>query len=144
MELNFPQIPTTVRLSKIYPFQQALVSVPAVLSKILHISFDRDKALFFYPAMKSAIVARSDSSRNLHLLPLQDEHPDILPRMPFHTIKYVGKHHPDHLLNILKNNYEGVHEDWPGVNNCGITLKWDYIARMCELSMPGYIKAILI
>ena len=26
---------------------------------------------------------------------------------------------------------------------CGITLKWDYVQRTCELLMPGYIEAIL-
>ena len=29
------------------------------------------------------------------------------------------------LLNILLENYEGVHEEWGGTKFCGITLKWD-------------------
>ena len=58
-------------------------------------------------------------------------------------VKYVGEEHAKHLLNILLKNYEGVHEDWGGTKFCGITLKWDYIRRTCELSMPRYIEAIL-
>jgi hypothetical protein len=26
---------------------------------------------------------------------------------------------------------------------CGITLKWDYVARTVDLSMPGYIEKAL-
>ena len=58
-------------------------------------------------------------------------------------MKYVGEEHAKHLLNILLENYEEVHEDWGGTKFCGIILKWDYIQRTCELSMPGYIESIL-
>ena len=58
-------------------------------------------------------------------------------------VKYVREEHAKHLLNILLKNYEGVHEDWGKTKFCGITLKWDYIRRTCELSMPGYIEATL-
>ena len=58
-------------------------------------------------------------------------------------VNYVGEEHAKHLLNILLGNYEGVDEDWGGTKFCGITLKWDYIRRNCELLMPGYIEAIL-
>ena len=58
-------------------------------------------------------------------------------------VKYVGEEHAKHLLDILLINDEGVHDDWGGTNFCGITLKWDYIQRTCELSMPGYIESIL-
>ena len=44
-------------------------------------------------------------------------------------VKYFGEEHAKHLLNILLENYEGVHEDWVGTTFCGITLKWDYIQR---------------
>ena len=44
-------------------------------------------------------------------------------------VNYVGEEHARHLLNILIENYEGVHEDWGGTNFCGITLEWDYIRR---------------
>ena len=36
-----------------------------------------------------------------------------------------------------------MHEDWEGKKICGIKLKWDYIRRTCELSISGYIEAIL-
>ena len=58
-------------------------------------------------------------------------------------VKYVGEEHAQHLLNILLENYEEVHEDWGGTTFFGITLKWDYIRRTCELLIPGYIEAIL-
>ena len=54
-------------------------------------------------------------------------------------VNYVGGEHAKHLFNILLENYEGGHEDWGGTKFCGITLKWDYIRRTCELSMPVYI-----
>ena len=37
-------------------------------------------------------------------------------------VKYVGEEHAKHLLDILLENYEGVHEDWGGKKFCGITL----------------------
>ena len=58
-------------------------------------------------------------------------------------MKYVGEEHIKHLLDILLANYEGVHEDWGGTKIFSITLKWDYIQRTYELSMSGYIEAIL-
>ena len=67
----------------------------------------------------------------------------VLPSGRKFRMKYVGEEHTKHLLNILLENYEGVHEDWRGTSFFGITLKWDYIRRTCELSMPGYIEAIL-
>ena len=59
------------------------------------------------------------------------------------SVKYIGEGHAKHLLNILLENCEGVHEDWVGTTFCGITLKWDYIRHNCKISMPGYIEAIL-
>ena len=55
-------------------------------------------------------------------------------------VKYVREEHAKHLLNILLENYEGVHEDWGGTKFFKTTLKWDYIRRTCELSMPEYIE----
>lgn len=34
-------------------------------------------------------------------------------------------------------------EDWEGKLYCGLTLKWDYVNRTVDLSMPGYIKKAL-
>ena len=58
-------------------------------------------------------------------------------------VKHVGEEHARHLREILAANYEGVHADWTGKKFCGITLKWYYTCRTCELSMPGYILAFL-
>jgi hypothetical protein len=57
-------------------------------------------------------------------------------------VKYVGKQHANHLMNALRENYE-VSEDWEGKLYCGITLNWDYDKRTVDLSMPGYIDAVL-
>ena len=40
-------------------------------------------------------------------------------------IKYVGKQHALHLLNILEQNYE-ITTDWEGKKFSGIDLAWDY------------------
>jgi hypothetical protein len=59
------------------------------------------------------------------------------------AIKYVGREHAQHLLSLLQRDYEAVSEDWEATLFCGITLKWDYDKRICYLSMPGYIQAML-
>jgi hypothetical protein len=58
-------------------------------------------------------------------------------------VKYVGKEHVDHLIRCIKEQYE-LTKDWTGDLYCGIKLKWDYEARMVDLSMPGYIKQLLL
>jgi hypothetical protein len=55
-------------------------------------------------------------------------------------IKYVGKEHADHLIASIKSTYKKLTEDWTGSLYCGITLEWDYVSRMVDISMPGYIK----
>ena len=57
-------------------------------------------------------------------------------------IKYVGKQHADHLIQAIEDHYE-FSKDWAGQLYCGITLKWDYTNRTVDLSMPGYIQAML-
>ena len=57
-------------------------------------------------------------------------------------VKYVGKQHADHLCDSIRENYS-ITEDWAGELYCGITLKWDYVNRTVNLSMPGYIAAAL-
>ena len=58
-------------------------------------------------------------------------------------VKYVGKEHADHLIRALKQDYT-IEEDWEGKLYCGITLDWDYENRTLTISMPGYIKKLLI
>ncbi|KAL7460034.1 hypothetical protein ACHAXS_000500 [Conticribra weissflogii] len=36
-------------------------------------------------------------------------------------VKYVGKHHAQHLANILKENYSSISEDWDGALYCGVS-----------------------
>jgi hypothetical protein len=57
-------------------------------------------------------------------------------------VMYVGREHAEHLKAALEENYE-ISNDWEGSLYCGIKLFWDYAARTVDLSMPGYIAAIL-
>ena len=58
-------------------------------------------------------------------------------------VGYDGNEHALHLLQTLRLYYEAVSVDWTGTLYCGITLKWDYLKRTCELSMPGYVEQAL-
>ncbi len=58
-------------------------------------------------------------------------------------IKYDGKEHADHLINCLKEKYK-LTKDWAGDLYWGISLKWDYVAQMLNISMPGRIKKPLL
>jgi hypothetical protein len=58
------------------------------------------------------------------------------------TVKYVGKQHTDHLRNALLKTYE-LKTDWTGTVYSGMTLKWDYKHRTCDISMPGYVSNVL-
>ena len=56
-------------------------------------------------------------------------------------VKYVGKEHADHLLEILHRHYK-TSIDWKGSLYCGITLDWNYDKRYLDISMPGYIDKV--
>jgi hypothetical protein len=58
------------------------------------------------------------------------------------TVKYVGKQHADHLRNALLKTYE-LTTDWAATVYSGMTLKWDYKNRTCDISMPGYVSNVL-
>jgi hypothetical protein len=58
------------------------------------------------------------------------------------AVKYVGKQHAEHLRNALLKTYE-LTTDWAGTVNSGMTLKWDYKNRTCDISMPGYVSNLL-
>jgi hypothetical protein len=58
------------------------------------------------------------------------------------SVKYVGKQHAEHLQNALLRTYE-LTTDWTDTLYSGMTLKWDYDTRTCELSMPGYVSNVL-
>jgi hypothetical protein len=57
-------------------------------------------------------------------------------------VMYVGREHAENLKASLEENYE-ISTDWEGALYCGIKLTWDYTARTVDLSMPGYIAAVL-
>jgi len=59
------------------------------------------------------------------------------------AIQYTGKEHANHLITLLRRDYEAVSMDWEAALYCGITLQWDYTAQTCDLSMPGYVNAAL-
>jgi hypothetical protein len=53
------------------------------------------------------------------------------------AVKYVGKQHAEHLRNALLRTYE-LTTDWTATVYSGMTLKWDYKNRTCDISMPSY------
>jgi hypothetical protein len=58
------------------------------------------------------------------------------------AVKYVGKQHAAHLRNTLLQTYE-LTTDWSATVYSGMTLKWDYDKRTCDISMPGYVSNVL-
>jgi hypothetical protein len=57
-------------------------------------------------------------------------------------VQYVAKEHAQHLTETLETDYT-LSKDWTGGLYCGITLKWNYMNKHVDLSMPGYIKDAL-
>jgi hypothetical protein len=58
------------------------------------------------------------------------------------AVKYMGKHHADHLRNALLQSYE-LTTDWEGKLYSGMSLKWDYKNRTCDISMSEYVSNVL-
>jgi hypothetical protein len=58
------------------------------------------------------------------------------------SVKYVGKQHAEHLRNALLRAYE-LTTHWTATVYYGMTLKWDYKNRTCDISMPGYVSNVL-
>jgi hypothetical protein len=58
------------------------------------------------------------------------------------AVYYVGKQHAEHLRNALLQKYE-LTTDWTAKLYSGMTLKWDYKKRTCNISMPGYVSNVL-
>jgi len=57
-------------------------------------------------------------------------------------VRYTNRADADHLIATLRTAYE-VSLDWTGSRYCGLSLKWDYTNRTCDMSMPGYIDRAL-
>jgi hypothetical protein len=58
------------------------------------------------------------------------------------AFKYVGQENAHHLRNALLRHYE-ITTDWEAKVYSGMTLKWDYQQRTCDISMPGYVSNVL-
>jgi hypothetical protein len=58
------------------------------------------------------------------------------------AVKYVGKQNAEHLRNALLRTYE-LTADWTATVYSGMTLKWDYKKRTCDISMPSYVSNVL-
>jgi hypothetical protein len=58
------------------------------------------------------------------------------------AVKYVGKQHAEHLWDALLRTYE-LTTEWMATVYSGITLKWDYKNRTCNIYMPGYVSNVL-
>jgi hypothetical protein len=58
------------------------------------------------------------------------------------VVKYVDKQHVEHLRNALLRTYE-LTTDWTATVYSGMTLKWDYEKRTCDIPMPGYVSDVL-
>jgi hypothetical protein len=58
------------------------------------------------------------------------------------AVKCVGNQHAEHLRNALLQNYE-LTTDWTATVFSGMTLKWDYKNRTCDISIPGYVSNVL-
>jgi hypothetical protein len=57
-------------------------------------------------------------------------------------VRYTKTADAEKLMKTLKASYR-VAEDWAGCRYVGLTLKWDYEKRTCEISMPGYVARAL-
>ena len=57
-------------------------------------------------------------------------------------VKYVSKHHAEHLMSVLRESYKISH-DWKGRKYSGLDLYWDYIHRKVHLSMLSYVTYTL-
>jgi hypothetical protein len=59
-------------------------------------------------------------------------------------IEYEERKDAKELVQILKDHYKAVSEDWEGTLFCGITLAWDYENKTVNRSMPGYMAKVLL
>ena len=59
-------------------------------------------------------------------------------------VQYNNKKDVDYLLDALTCCKYKYKPDWMGTQYCGMTIEWDYKARTCTISVPGYIEKVLI
>ena len=54
-------------------------------------------------------------------------------------IRYQRREDAQHLINSFQEKYE-ITQDLTWSLYIGITLNWDYKAKIMDISMPGYVK----
>ena len=57
-------------------------------------------------------------------------------------MKYVGKHHAEHLMSVLIDYYKISH-DWNGKRYLVIDLDWEYSHRKVHSSIISYVTDTL-
>ena len=57
-------------------------------------------------------------------------------------VKYTGKQHADHLMDIIQEHYTISH-DWSGSRYLGMDIDWDYATRKVHLFMLSYVQYAL-
>ena len=58
-------------------------------------------------------------------------------------IKYSNKQDAQHLLDTIGQTYKYI-IDWEGKNYCGLALDWNYSDGYLDISMPDYVKHMLV
>jgi hypothetical protein len=107
-----------------YGLKQAGVLVNQLLQKRL-------KAFGYHPARYTPGIWLHNTKPTAFILVVDD-----------FAVKYVTLADAHHLRNALLRNYE-ITTYWGGTVYSGITLKWDYDKRTCDISMPGYVNNVL-
>ena len=59
------------------------------------------------------------------------------------SVRYINRADANHLVSTLTSLYTSITNNWTGSTYLGLTLDWDYKARTCGVSMPGYISHAL-
>jgi hypothetical protein len=57
-------------------------------------------------------------------------------------VRYVGKEHAQHLINVLQQQYT-ITTDWNGALYVGLHLNWDYKQRTVDISKHNYVTKAL-
>jgi hypothetical protein len=57
------------------------------------------------------------------------------------AVKYAGKQHADHIRNALLKTYI-LTKDWTATVYSGVTLRWDFTNRTCDISVHGYVSNV--
>ena len=58
-------------------------------------------------------------------------------------VRYKKREDAEHLLKTISDRYP-VKAEWDPTFYLGVTLEFDYTARTCKMSMPGYVKQALL